>query len=287
MPIVLVGSVHGDTAPAAVGAFTGGIYQAGLEEVDFAGNTDGARKIINAWVEKQTQDKTKDLLKPGVLSPDSRLVLTNAIYFKAAWLDEFHEGQTKKKDFHGAAGTRKVDMMHKSRDMQLYQDDQYQLLNLPYERGDLSMVILLPRAKDGLSALEKSLAFKDLEANLARAKRYAVKLSMPKLKMAAEESLKAPLIKMGMKLAFTEAADFSGLTTRDKLQITSVVHKAFVDVNEKGTEAAAATAVVVGVTSAPAPNPPAEFNADHPFLFWIQDNRTGSVLFMGRVMDVN
>jgi len=266
---------------------TGVSYQAGLEELDFKRDPEGARKTINAWVEKQTQDKIKDLLKPGVLSADSRLVLTNAIYFKAAWRDEFSERATNKKDFHGAKGTAQVAMMHKSKDMLLYQDDRLQLLTLPYERGDLSMLILLPRAKDGLSALEKSLAFKELAQSAAKAKLFAVKLSMPKIKMTAEESLNRPLIKLGMKLAFTKAADFSGMATGEQLQITSVVHKAFVDVNEKGTEAAAATGVVVGVTSLRAPRPPAEVNVNHPFLFWIQDNRSGSVLFMGRVMDVN
>lgn len=266
---------------------TGINYQAGLEEVDFKANPEGARKTINEWVEKQTQDKIKNLLPPGAVTPDSRMVLTNAIYFKAAWRDKFHERATQKKDFHGVKGKAQVDMMHKQKDMSLYQDDRFQLLTVPYERNELSMMILLPRAKDGLGELEKSLNLKQLEEARAKAKLYAVKLSLPKFKMTYEKTLNQPLQRLGMKQAFTRMADFSGIATGEKLEITSVVHKAFVDVNEEGTEAAAATGVVVGVTSAPAPRPPAVFNADHPFLFWIQDNRTGSVLFMGRVMEVN
>ena len=258
---------------------------ASLEEADFARDVEGARKKINAWVEKQTRDKIKDLLQPGVLMPETRLVLTNAIYFKAGWLHPFNAKLTAKEDFFAAAGARKVDMMRQTKDFFLYEDKDYQLLNMPYERGDLAMIVVLPREKEGLAALEKRLTPRDVDQALAKASDRSVRLSLPRFKMTFQRELRDDLEALGMRRAFSKEADFTGISSREGLLISKVVHKAFVDVDEKGTEAAAATAVIIAPTAVPRPKTPAVFTADHPFLFWIQDNRSGAVLFMGRVVN--
>jgi serpin B len=264
-------------------------YGAGLQELDFAKATDQARQTINDWVAKETQGRIKDLLQPGVLKPATRLVLTNAIYFKARWASVFSDSATKKEDFKvGTSKSVKVDMMHQNGNKNLLETDAFQMLELPYERNELSMLVLLPRQVDGLPQLEKQLSAENLAKWVGDMKRYQVDLSLPKYKYTAEFELKKVLSALGMGLAFSDAADFSGMATGEKLQIDAVIHKAFVAVDEKGTEAAAATAVTVMPTAAPKPPPPpppATFRADHPFVFLIRDNRTGSILFMGRVVD--
>jgi len=260
-------------------------YGAGLEALDFKGATEAARRTINAWVEKKTKDKIKELLKQGVLSPDMRLVLTNAIYFKGDWASQFKKDRTRDGVFTVKAGeTVKVPMMHQTEKFRYRAGKGFQALGLPYAGDELSMVIFLPTKADGLAALEKSLTAENLDQYLpARWKRKVV-VSIPKFTMTSEFSLKETLSAMGMKDAFAGGkADFSGMDGSRGLFIGAVIHKAFVDVNEEGTEAAAATAVVVGVTSMPAPPP--VFRADRPFLFMIRDDRTGSILFMGRVMN--
>lgn len=258
-------------------------YGAGLEEVDFAGATEQARQTINAWVEKQTKDKIKELLKPGILTSDSRLVLTNAIYFKAAWMRQFEAKDTKQEDFQlGADKKIKVPMMHGNFRTNFFDGGTFTALELPYENNDLSMVILLPKKVDGLPALEKELTAANLEKWLGKLSDHMVKISLPKFKLTAEFMLNKTLAEMGVRDAFTAKANFSGMTTREALYISAVVHKAFIDVNEIGTEAAAATAVVMERLSLPQP---ATFTADHPFLYLIRDNRNGTVLFMGRVVN--
>jgi len=260
-------------------------YGAGLQELDFQKATEQSRKTINDWVAKETQDKIKDLLPEGSLANDTRMVLTNAIYFKANWAEAFNAKATKKEDFKvGADKKIKVDMMKQTEMMSLLQNDEFQLLEIPYEGRELSMLVLLPRKADGLAAVEKQLTADNLQEWVGKMKRYMVTLSLPKFKFTTEIKLKDTLTKMGMGLAFTEKADFSGMASREKLFIDAVIHKAFVAVDEKGTEAAAATAVTIRPTSAPV-GQAATFRADHPFVFVIRDNRTGSVLFMGRVVN--
>jgi serpin B len=258
-------------------------YGAGLKEVNFAGATEEARKAINAWVEKQTRDKIKELIKPGILTPNTRLVLTNAIYFKAAWMHPFSEKSTVKGDFHvGADKKVTVPLMHGGVRTGYFKGDDFEALNLPYESYDLSMIVLLPKA-GGLADFEKRLTAANVQGWLGKLRTHRVTVTLPKFKVTAEFMLKPTLSRMGMPLAFdSRKADFSGMTTREKLWISHVIHKAFVDVNEAGTEAAAATAVVMEGRSAP---PPATFRADRPFVFLIRDNRTGSILFAGRVTD--
>jgi serine protease inhibitor len=260
-------------------------YGAGLEEVDFEKSTEQARQTINSWVAKETQDRIKDLLPAGSLDEYTRLVLTNALYFTAQWAEAFNEQVTKQDDFKlGGGKNAKVDMMHSGKIMNLFESDAFQLLELPYTGHDLSMLVLLPRKVDGLADLEKQASADNLNKWLGKMKRFHVTLSMPKFKYTSEFKLKDVLTALGMGIAFGKSADFSGMTTRERLFIDKVIHKAFVAVDEKGTEAAAATAVVPKPTSLQLA-PQATFRADHPFLFLVRDNRTGSLLFMGRVIN--
>jgi serpin B len=259
-------------------------YGAGLDELDFAGATEKARQTINAWVEKETQDKIKELIKQGVLLPDTRLVLTNAIYFKAPWLESFSEKATKEEMFTTAAGDKvKVPMMRKGDRMSYMAEDTFHAVAIPYAGHELSMVVLLPKKVDGLTELERQLTSANLDAWLKKMQPYQVDLKLPRFKNTSEFNLKKVLSKMGMALAFADSADFTGMTSQEKLKIDEVIHKAFVDVNEKGTEAAAATAVIMLPTSAVINPKTATFHADHPFLYLIRENQTGSILFMGRV----
>jgi serpin B len=260
---------------------TQGAYGAGLREVDFKNATEASRLSINDWVEGQTKGKIKELLKPGILKDTTRLVLTNAIYFKAAWMRQFAEKATKNEEFLSAGDKKsQVPMMHGNVRTNYAKFGDLQVLDLPYEEFELSMLVLLP-GKGNLAEFEKSLTPANLAKWQAKLSDHMVDVKLPKFKVTSEFRLDEALKALGMRLAFDkDRADFSGMTTRDRLFVGAVVHKAFVDVNEKGTEAAAATAVGMERTSAP---PPATFHADHPFVFLIRDNRTGSVLFLGRV----
>lgn len=256
-------------------------YGAGLQELDFRNATEASRKTINGWVERETQDRIKDLIPEGVLQKDTRLVLTNAIYFKAAWMSQFNPKATKKEDFHVTANKKiAVDMMHQNDTMRFLDGKTFTVVELPYENYELSMLVFLPKQVDGLADFEKTLTAANLEQWQKKMAIHSVTLALPKFKITSEFKLKEALSQMGMPLAFSQRADFSGMTSREQLFIDAVLHKAFVDVHEKGTEAAAATAVIARPTSAP---PPATFRADHPFVFLIRDNQTKSVLFMGRV----
>ncbi len=259
-------------------------YGAGLRQVDFVGATEAARKTINAWVEEETQEKIRDLLAPGVLTPYTRLVLTNAIYFKGDWASQFKESNTADAPFTLAGGENvQVPMMHQTEDFRYLETDDFQAISLPYVREDLSMVVFLPKETDGLTAFEEQLTPERLSQWLGGLYKREVRVFLPKFTMTSQFSLAEVLSEMGMPDAFTDAADFSGMSGKRDLFLSAVIHKAFVDVNEEGTEAAAATAVVIAATSV-MPRP-VTFRADHPFLFLIRDNRSGSILFMGRVMD--
>jgi serpin B len=256
-------------------------YGAGLREVDFAGDTEGARRTINAWVEKETKDKIKDLLGPGVLDSMTRLVLTNAIYFKGDWLRQFKKDATREEAFQlGGGKSVKAPLMHQTGKFGYLDGGTFQALEMPYAGKDLSMVVLLPKKAEGLADLEKSLTPENLAGWLKRLREQEVEVALPRFKVTAEFELKPVLASMGMTLAFGRKADFSGMNGRRDLYLSAVVHKAFVEVNEKGTEAAAATGVVVREKSA---RVTPVFRADHPFVFLIRDRRSASVLFMGRL----
>jgi len=261
-------------------------YSAGLTDLDFAKDAEAARKTINTWVEKQTRDKIKDLIKAGVLDRDTRLVLTNAIYFKGDWAEKFKKDATKDAEFRTGEPEAKVappvPMMNRTGDYAYTEDDSLQAVKLPYGGNELSMVVLLPKKVDGLAAVEKSLTPQNLAKWMPQGQRKVV-LSLPKFKLTCEFELSKTLAAMGMADAFSDKADFSGMNGKHDLLISNVIHKAFVDVNEEGTEAAAATAVAVGLMSVVVEPPPVVFKADHPFIFLIRHEKTGAILFLGRV----
>lgn len=261
-------------------------YGAPLEELDFYGHPDPAREHINAWVESQTRDRIRNLLPQGSITSDTRLVLTNALYFNGKWKYEFDEADTQERSFFttGAAEIQ-VDTMMQSNRFRYGDFDGYQMLEMPYAGDDLSMVVVLPDAVDGLAALESTLTAGEFQANVDNLTMQTVNVFLPKFTFGDQASLRPPLESLGMTDAFANA-DFSGIAPEADLSISDVLHKTFIDVSESGTEAAAATAVVIGVTSIPVnPPPPAVFNADHPFLFAIRDNHTGGLLFLGRMAD--
>ncbi|MGE3805548.1 MAG: serpin family protein [Gemmataceae bacterium] len=260
-------------------------YGAGLREVDFV-QTETARQAINKWVEENTNDKIKDLIAKGVLQSDTRLVLTNAIYFKGDWATQFKKDATREAPFFLSADKQvKAPLMNQTGHFKLYQDADVQMLELPYEGKSLSMLVVLPRKKDGLAEVEKGLTADKLDTWLGKMGRPEVVVSLPKFKTTAKFELAPVLSKMGMPSPFSDRADFSGMNGgKESLFISNVIHQGFVDVNEEGTEAAAATAVVIRPTSA-AIDRPVVFRADHPFLFLIRDHTTGSILFLGRLSD--
>jgi serpin B len=259
-------------------------YGAGLRTLDFVKAPEDARITINNWVSDQTETRIKDLIPPGVIVPDTRLVLTNAIYFNAAWQYPFKEDRTTSGTFTNLDGKKvTVPMMRQTESFGYAEGSDYQAVELRYDGGELSMVILLPRA--GLfENLEKNLNAEQIDTVVNNLKSTSVNLTMPRFKLETEFMLSKVLSAMGMPVAFTDSADFSGMTGNRDLFISEVIHKAFVDVDEAGTEAAAATAVVM-VTSA-MPGAPVEMTIDRSFIFFIRDIKTGSVLFLGRVVEL-
>lgn len=263
-------------------------YAAPLQEVDFINAAEDARLTINSWVEQQTQNKIQNLLPADSVDSSTRLVLTNAIYFKGNWLVPFDASATQNQLFHiSSTEAIEVPMMHQMEYWNYADLDGLQVLELPYEGETLSMVILLPTEIDGLAALERQLTPENLQAWLSSARDLPMTMDgspisvwLPRFKLASTFELKNTLSGMGMPQAFGNNADFSGMTDRDPLEISQVIHKAFVDVNEQGTEAVAATAVA-GVTRGGSHL----IRVDRPFVFFIYDRNSSSVLFLGRVVN--
>ena len=261
-------------------------YEANLKQADFRTHADTARKEINDWVDHKTKGKITDLIQPGVLGQATRLVLVNAIYFKGHWASEFEKQSTRKATFTVSPAQKiEVPLMSRTSDFKYAEVEGLQLLELPYAGDDLSMVVLLPRKLDGLKGVEDQLNGPTLDRWLAQAFKQKVEVFLPKFKMSAQFSLAKPLADMGMTDAFSPNADFSGMDGERDLFISAVVHKAFVDVNEEGTQAAAATATVMRMSAVMMPRPMPIFRADHPFIFLIRDNHSGSILFLGRLVD--
>jgi serpin B len=258
-------------------------YGGGLRSVDFARTPEEARETINAWVEDETEGRIQDLIPSGLIDTLTRLVLTNAIYFNAAWAEPFEPDMTEDGPFYLLDdGEVLVPMMRQTTSLPYYAGEGYQAVELFYDGYELSMVILLPE-QGGLEAFEGSLDADQLLSIIQNLEHQHVALTMPRFEFNAEFNLKEALATLGMAQAFTDAADFSGMTGNRELLISEVVHKAFVSVDEAGTEAAAATAVIMEVTGAPAE--PVQVTLDHPFLFLIRDIETGAILFLGRVVD--
>ncbi|MBN2317162.1 MAG: serpin family protein [Sedimentisphaerales bacterium] len=261
-------------------------YDGRLNEVDFIGATETARQTINAWVEKKTKEKIKNLIPKGMLDSMTRLVLTNAIYFKGNWAQQFEEDRTREAPFTLSDG-KKIDvpMMNQTTKFNYMETDTLQGLELPYVDDELSMIVLLPKEHDGLGELEQSLTLEKLSEWQSKLRKREVIVSIPKFKLTSQFSLASILKAMGMTDAFSGSANFSGMNGKRNLAISAVIHKAYVDVNEEGTEAAAATAVTMRLTSMGPGSQPPVFRADHPFLFLIRDNQSGSILFIGRLMN--
>jgi serpin B len=259
-------------------------YGAELTPIDTS-NGAGAARQINQWVEEKTNQKIKDLVPPDAITPLTRLVLTNAIYFKGDWATQFKKEATRDGAFFISAGKEiSVPLMLQKASFKFSEDEQLKILELPYVGEQLSMLILLPEKVDGLAELERTLTSDSLAKLSAGMSKQEVVVTLPKFKMTSQFDLGGTLVKMGMEKAFDQnLADFSGMTGgKEDIYISKVIHKAFVDVNEEGTEAAAATAVIMkarGISRTPV------FKADHPFLFMIRHNATNTILFMGRVAD--
>ena len=262
-------------------------YLSGVNSRDFIGRPEEARLDINGYIERQTEKRIKDLLPRGSVDSDTRLIITNAIYFKADWLLEFEPSDTRRSDFFVSRGNSvKVDMMNMKRRGVI--EDYYgkaKVLELPYAGEDASMLIFLPE-QGAMAELEAEMTFEKYNSwmgSQSRGEDILIDLSLPKFKYESEYALKGALAEMGINSAFSErSADFSGITGSRNLFISDVVHKAFVAVDEKGTEAAAATGVVMKATSMPPPGVP--FTVNRPFIFIIKENNSGAVLFMGRVV---
>ncbi|OGN23652.1 MAG: hypothetical protein A3A13_01720 [Candidatus Yanofskybacteria bacterium RIFCSPLOWO2_01_FULL_43_22] len=261
-------------------------YYAGkATNVDFKNSTEQARQTINKWVEEKTNNKITNLFPQGSLDSMTRLVLTNAIYFKGTWIKQFEKKQTRDDNFRvNSNNIVKISMMQRTdKDAKFHytEADNLQILEIPYEGDKLSMMILLPK-NDNLSSLESSLSLEKINDWKSKLLEQRVDVFMPKFTFNTKYFMSETLAKMGMPTAFTDAADFSGMDGTKSLSIQNVIHQAFVDVNEEGTEAAAATGVSVGITSVMPQQTPV-FRADHPFIFVIQDKDNGNILFFGRV----
>ena len=260
-------------------------YQADLKQVDFSSAAESARQAINAWVEQQTNEKIKDLLPPKVLNALTRLVLVNAIYFKGFWDNQFKSRDTREMEFWLLTEVAvKVPMMHQEHQFGYWENDWLQIMEMPYKEESLSLILLLPKEKTRITDLEQKLNFENMMAWQSRLRKRKVIVFFPKFKIESQFSLGQTLALMGMPDAFEpEVADFSAMVGQKELYISAVIHKAFLEVNEEGSEAAAATGAVVSVTSI-APSPPI-FKADHPFVFFIRDNKSQSILFLGRMLN--
>ena len=267
-----------------VGSYFGG----SVTNLDFKNTPDTARTTINSWVSDQTNKKITDLIPSGAITDATRMVLTNAIYFKGTWVIQFDKSQTKPADFTLASGAKvSAPLMSLSGEKAVFgyaENDLEQVISLPYKGDRLSMWVILPKAST-MKAVESSLSANSIAVLSKSMSKQRVILYLPKFTFKTTYQMADDLTALGMPTAFTGAADFSGMDGQKDLQISQVIHQAFIDVNEEGTEAAAATAVIMKTTAIYNPKPIPEFRADHPFVFLIQDNLTGDILFMGKVMD--
>ena len=261
-------------------------YGGKATNLDFINNAEESRQIINSFINDQTNDKIKDIIPQGALNDGTRLVLTNAIYFKGTWEWEFDKSDTREQDFKiSPTEIVKTQMMYMDPEKAIinYTElEDLQILELPYKGEDISMLILLP--KENLSLIESQLTAEKIKEYKSQMKETTLDaIYLPKFEFNSKYFMVDTLKELGMPTAFNpDEADFTGMTGNKDLYITEVIHQAYVKVDEKGTEAAAATAVVTGITSVAPQN---IFRADHPFIFIIQERKTGNILFIGRVVD--
>ncbi len=267
-------------------------YGAEVERLDFRQAPDAGRIHINRWVEARTERRIRDLLPGGSIDANTRLVLTNAVYFLGKWAKRFEQEKTRQQPFYAAGGRRVlVPMMHQTHRFRFARLEGLALLEMVYVGDELAMTVLLPNDRDGLFALERRLSVEAIERWIGVMRETRVQVALPRFRIEPSESveLKETLTAMGMPLPFQPAADFTGMSNPsnpdERLYIDNAFHKAFVEVDEAGTEAAAATAVTMRARGAALKPSTPVFRADHPFLFLIRDLRNGSILFFGRVSD--
>lgn len=259
-------------------------YGGEFAELDFKKGEE-ARAAINRWIEQKTKDKIKDLIPAGQPGPDTRLILANAVYFKAAWMESFEKVATKTSAFHAGGGDVQAPLMNQTERFPYADAGDVQVLEMPYLGGETSMLVVLPKAADGLPAVEAGLSSAKVLGWIKALKSERVAVTFPKFKYTRMIDLGTPLMAMGLTLPFDgQNADFTGISKDTPLVVTAAIHKAFVAVDEEGTEAAAATAISFGATAV-RPSEPVAFTADHPFLFAIRHRATGTILFLGRVSD--
>ncbi|MBV8842626.1 MAG: serpin family protein [Bryobacterales bacterium] len=260
-------------------------YEAAPVLVDFAVNPEAARSLINKWTEDHTKQKIKDLFASGSLDSQTRLVLTSAIYFYGAWQSPFITSRTQAAPFTSHSGaTTQANFMNQTSHFGYAETPLAQILEMRYAGTGIAFDVLLPKNVQGLPDLEKTLTNDSLTGWLGNLSDREVQVSIPKFRAESDFSLGKTLSTMGMPTAFTGRADFSGISAKGGLQVGEVVHKAFVDVTEQGTEAAAATGIAVTMAAVLVPRPPLVFRADHPFMFVIRDVHSGTILFIGRLM---
>jgi len=258
-------------------------YGAGLRILDFINEPEQSRITINDWVSDETEGRIQDLIPQGAIDALTRLVLTNAIYFNAAWQYPFNEDATSQGVFHLLNGEEvTVPMMEQQESFAYAKGDNYQAVELLYDGRELSMVILLPDSGQ-FEAFEQAINYQQVKDIIEDLEGREIRLTMPKFEFDSSFGLNKTLAEMGMPVAFSADADFSGMTGNKDLFISDVIHKAFVSVDEAGTEAAAATAVIMKLTAMP--ETPVEVTLDRPFIFLIRDIETGAILFVGRVMN--
>ncbi|HEX9932107.1 MAG TPA: serpin family protein [Allosphingosinicella sp.] len=260
-------------------------YGAAPETLDFARQEEAVGRI-NRWAEENTNGLIRGLLTPEQVDGDTRLVLTNTVYFLADWVRQFDREATREGDFHLAGGgTRRTPLMNQDSDFRYFETPDFQAAALPYRGDEFEMDVFLPRARDGLGAFEAALTpalLREWLRRLDAAEPRRLALALPKVRVQARYMLPQTLRELGMVTPFTEAADFSGIA-QAPLAISQAVHQTYLRIDEQGTEAAAATAVAIMVTGARIRPPPVPFRADHPFFFLIRHRPTGAVVFLGRI----
>jgi len=259
-------------------------YHAPLVPLGFAVNSESARERINQWTAQHTKDKIQNLFPPGSIHSRTRLVLTSAIYFYGKWQFPFLTTRTEPADFTLISGaTTRASFMNQTERFGYADTGSSQILEMPYAGTGMAFYVLLPKTPGGLADLEKSITPDNLTAWFGNLASKKVQVALPKFRVESQFSLRKELSAMGMPSAFSDHADFSGIDGSGQLAISEVMHKAFVDVSEQGTEAAAATGITIRPMSMPAREEPLIFRADHPFLFLIRDTHSGAILFIGRL----
>jgi serpin B len=258
-------------------------YSSDLKTVDFKQNVNASNEI-NDWVTIKTNGLIKNIISPSDINNYTRLIISNAIYFIGKWGDEFDKTLTKPDDFYSVDKSKsEIDFMNKTEYLSYYDNNDFQFISKTYEGNDKSFCIILPKTRYGLINIEKELTNSVIDTILDNTKYLQVRLSIPKFKLETAYSLIEPLNKLGLEKAFKPGADFSGITIEEPLLINKIYHKAFIEIDEEKTEAAAATIVAMMTGSAGGSMPkPKIFKADHPFTFLIIDNKTKGIIFIGR-----